>query len=131
MADQIIEGKRRKLNADKTVDQKTSKKVKNEVPSSSGPSGESELKNGEEKETSNSKEENVSNEDSTKTESSEENTVEELDSREDILEEEFRKIKDIPRHQEILQTFNCEFRLLTLILVNIVTTLLCPILMNN
>ncbi len=28
------------------------------------------------------------------------------ESREDILEQEFEKIKDIPRHQEIFQTFN-------------------------
>lgn len=30
-------------------------------------------------------------------------------SREEILEEEFSKIKDIPKQHEIIQTFNCKF----------------------
>ena len=48
------------------------------------------------------------------TESESTKTEEDIsESRDEILDKEFAKIKDIPRHQEILQTFNCKlFKLL-------------------
>jgi hypothetical protein len=121
MSDQIIEGKRRKLNVDKHVDQSKSQRMENADSSSPGPSGESNSKNDgkENQDSSSSNEENIQNEHLTKSADLEEKkeTVEDeedMESREDILEKEFSKIKDIPRHQEILQTFNCEFSRLSL-----------------
>jgi hypothetical protein len=35
-------------------------------------------------------------------------SAENSESRDEILEKEFSKIKDIQKHQEILQTFNCK-----------------------
>ena len=53
---------------------------------------------------------NKSESDNAEVKKSETNNAEEEKSelRDEILEKEFAKIKDIPRHQEILQTFNCK-----------------------
>ncbi len=75
MADQIVEGKRRKMMSGN--DPKT-------------------------------KDVNEQNERTIKT-----SHLEEVESREDILEREFEKIRDIPRHQEIFQTFNCKLTVLS------------------
>ena len=52
---------------------------------------------------------NKSESDNAEVKKSKTNNAEEVsESRDEILEKEFAKIKDIPRHQEILQTFNCK-----------------------
>jgi hypothetical protein len=73
MADQIVEGKRRKMisgNDSKSKDEQNERIIKT-------------------------------------------SHLEDEESREDILEREFEKIRDIPRHQEIFQTFNCKLTVLS------------------
>jgi len=92
MADQIVEGKRRKMRSS----DESKKKGCDEQSERVNPSSEDESKDG--KESSDGRQTNSS--------IPEEERQSEQESREDILEREFEKIRDIPRHQEIFQTFN-------------------------
>ncbi len=92
MADQIVEGKRRKMRSG----DESKKKGCDEQSERVNLSSEDESQNG--KESSGVRQTNSLN--------PEEESQGEQESREDILEREFEKIRDIPRHQEIFQTFN-------------------------
>ena len=86
MADQIVEGKRRKMMSDNESKKKDSNEQSERVILST---------------VEESKDCNESDDRQIEKEGHREE-----ESREDILEREFEKIRDIPRHQEIFQTFN-------------------------